>query len=95
MAKINENFLKLQDSYLFSKISKKVEQYQKEFPNKKIIRLSIGDVTLPIPKIVACAIKNATDEMQKKETFRGYGPEQGYEFLRKKIIEYDYEKKRH
>lgn len=90
MVKINKNFLKLQESYLFSTIAKKVEKYQKEHPDKKIIRLGIGDVTLPIPKVVTYAIRKATDEMEKKETFKGYGPEQGYQFLREKIVKYDY-----
>lgn len=93
MAKINENFLKLQDSYLFSTISKKVEEYQKNHPDRKVIKLGIGDVTLPIPEIVVRAIKTATEEMGKKDTFRGYGPEQGYEFLRQKIVENDYHKR--
>lgn len=93
MAKINENFFKLQDSYLFSTISKKVEEYQKNHPDKKIIKLGIGDVTLPIPEIVVRAIKTATEEMGKKDTFRGYGPEQGYKFLREKIVENDYHKR--
>lgn len=93
MAKINENFLKLQDSYLFSTISKKVEEYQKNHPDKKIIKLGIGDVTLPIPEIVVRAIKTATEEMGKKDTFKGYGPEQGYKFLREKIVENDYHKR--
>lgn len=93
MIKINENFLKLQDSYLFSTISKKVVEYQKHHPDRKIIRLGIGDVTLPIPEVVIRAIETATEEMGKKETFRGYGPEQGYEFLRQKIVENDYHKR--
>ncbi len=92
MITINENYLKLQDSYLFSTIAKKVEKYTKENPNKKIIRLGIGDVTLPIAPVVGEAIKKAADEMLKKETFHGYGPEQGYDFLREKIVKYDYEK---
>lgn len=93
MTRINKNFLKLQDSYLFSTIAKKVLNYQKKYPDKKIIRLGIGDVTLPVPKIVVHAIKSATEEMGKKETFRGYGPEQGYEFLRERIVENDYHKR--
>ena len=93
MAKINENFLKLQNSYLFSTISKKVEEYQKKHPDKKIIRLGIGDVTLPIPEIIVNAIQIAAEEMGKKESFRGYGPEQGYKFLRQKIVENDYQKR--
>ena len=91
MITINENYLKLQDSYLFSTIAKKVAKFQEDHPDKKIIKLGIGDVTLPIPEICGNAIKKATDEMLQKETFRGYGPEQGYDFLREKIAKYDYE----
>ena len=90
MIKINENFLELQDSYLFATIAKKVAEYTKENPSKKIIKLGIGDVTRPIPEIVVNAMHKATDELAKSETFRGYGPEQGYDFLREKIKEYDY-----
>lgn len=93
MVKINENFLNLQDSYLFSTIAKKVENYQENHPDKKIIRLGIGDVTLPIPEVIVHAIQAAAEEMGKKESFRGYGPEQGYAFLRKKIVEQDYQHK--
>ena len=90
MIKINENFLELQESYLFATIAQKVAKYSKENPNKKIIKLGIGDVTRPIPQVVLQAIHKATDEQASSETFRGYGPEQGYEFLREKIKEYDY-----
>ena len=93
MIKINENFLELQDSYLFSTIAKKVSEFQKNNPNKKIIKLGIGDVTLPISKTVANAMHNAVDEMVTKENFKGYGPEQGYDFLREKIVEFDYKKR--
>ena len=93
MIKINENFLDLQESYLFSTIAKKVAEFQKENPEKKIIKLGIGDVTRPIPKAVVEAMKTASEEMGKSETFRGYGPEQGYDFLREKIVEYDYQKR--
>ena len=86
-------FLKLQDSYLFSTIAKKVKAYQNEHPDKKIIKLGIGDVTLPIPNSIKLAMEKAVEEMNHKETFRGYGPEQGYEFLREKIIKYDYQKR--
>ncbi len=90
MIKINENFLELQESYLFATIAQKVAKYSKENPDKKIIKLGIGDVTRPIPEVVLQAIHKATDEQASSETFRGYGPEQGYEFLREKIKEYDY-----
>lgn len=93
MITINENYLKLQDSYLFSTIAKKVEEFTKKNPNKKIIKLGIGDVTMPIAPAVIDAIHVASDEMMKKETFRGYGPEQGYAFLREKIAECDYKKR--
>ena len=91
MIRINENFLELQDSYLFSTIAKKVSEFQKENPDKKIIKLGIGDVTRPIVPAVLEAMHKAVDEMGEKETFRGYGPEQGYDFLREKIVKYDYE----
>lgn len=90
MIKINENFLELQESYLFATIAQKVAKYSKENPDQKIIKLGIGDVTRPIPQVVLQAIHKATDEQASSETFRGYGPEQGYEFLREKIKEYDY-----
>ena len=90
MIKINENFLELQESYLFATIAKKVAEYSKENPDKKIIKLGIGDVTRPIPDAVLEAMHKAVDEQAHTETFRGYGPEQGYDFLREKIKEYDY-----
>lgn len=93
MIKINEDYLNLQDSYLFSTIAKKVADFQEKNPEKKIIKLGIGDVTLPlIPKVIE-AIHNGAEEMAKRETFRGYGPEQGYDFLREKIVEWDYQKR--
>ncbi|MCI8485690.1 MAG: LL-diaminopimelate aminotransferase [Clostridia bacterium] len=93
MININENFLDLQDSYLFSTIAKKVAQFQKNNPKEKIIKLGIGDVTLPLAKVCVDAMKKAVDDLSKKETFMGYGPEQGYDFLREKIIEIDFKKK--
>lgn len=93
MVKVNKNFLRLRQNYLFSTIAKKVKQYQEEHPDKNIIKLGIGDVTLPIPVTITEAIKRATDEMKNKGTFRGYGPEQGYDFLREKIIKYDYQQR--
>ena len=75
MAKINENYLELEDSYLFSTIAKKVAEYQKNNPNKKIIKLGIGDVTKPIVPAVIQAMHKAVDEMGTSEGFRGYGPE--------------------
>lgn len=93
MINVNENFLNLKESYLFSNIAKKVEKYKNEHPEKKIIKLGIGDVTLPICKEAVGAMHKAIDEMAQKDTFRGYGPEQGYNFLREKIVEMDYKKR--
>ena len=93
MITINENYLKLQDSYLFSTIAKKVAEFSKNNPNKKIIKLGIGDVTRPLIPEVIEAMHKATDEMREQKTFRGYGPEQGYDFLREKIVEFDYKKR--
>ena len=87
---INENFLKLEDSYLFSTIAKKVAKYQKDNPDRKIIKLGIGDVTKPIVPAVIDAMHKAVDEMGTNDGFRGYGPEQGYDFLRNAIVENDY-----
>ena len=93
MIKINENFLKMQDSYLFSTIAKKVAKYQEEHPDKKIIKLGIGDVTKPLVPKVLEQMKKAVEEEGASNTFRGYGPEQGYDFLRNAIVKYDYEKR--
>ena len=92
MSKINKNFLKLQDSYLFVTITEKVKEYQRKNPEKEIIKLGIGDITRPIPHAIANAMKKAVDEMLDTKTFRGYGPEVGYDFLKEKIIENDYKK---
>ena len=85
MAKFNENFLELKESYLFSEIAKRVSTFKEKHPERSVIRLGIGDVTLPLGKAVVEAMHKAADEMGKAETFRGYGPEQGYDFLRKAI----------
>lgn len=90
MALMNENYLKLPGSYLFSEIARRVSQFKSENPDADIIRLGIGDVTRPLPPAVIEAMKKAVDEMGNAETFRGYGPEQGYDFLIEKIIENDY-----
>ncbi len=90
MVKINANYLKLPGSYLFSDIAKKVGAYTAVHPEKPIIRLGIGDVTQPLPPAVIDALHKAADEMGAAETFRGYGPEQGYAFLRELIAENDY-----
>lgn len=93
MIKINENFLELQNSYLFSTIAKKVKEFQEKNPEAKIIKLGIGDVTRPLVPEVISAMHKAVDEMAMPDTFKGYGLEQGYEFLREKIAEYDYKKR--
>jgi len=90
MALVNENFLKLSENYLFSNIAKKVNAFKVTHPKANVISLGIGDVTLPLPKAVCDAMHRAVDEMTSKETFRGYGPEQGYSFLTEAIIKNDY-----
>lgn len=90
MALLNTNYLKLKAGYLFPEISRRVKEYQQAHPSAKIIRMGIGDVTLPLAPSVIKAFHEAVDEMSKAETFKGYGPEQGYEFLRKAIAEHDY-----
>ena len=90
MATINEHFLKLRAGYLFPEISRRVRAYQEKTPGAKIISLGIGDVTQPLPPAIIKAMNKAVDGMAKKGTFRGYGPEQGYDFLIDAIIENDY-----
>ncbi|NLP02855.1 MAG: LL-diaminopimelate aminotransferase [Fibrobacter sp.] len=91
MIRVNENYLKLKSSYLFSEISRKVSAFQKENPDKEIIRLGIGDVTRALPPACIEAFHAAVDEMANDSTFRGYGPDQGYDFLRKKIAAQDFQ----
>ena len=86
--KLNTNYCNLAESYLFSTIAHKVSEYQAAHPGQKILRLGIGDVTLPLAPAVIAAMHKAVDEMSEKETFRGYGPEQGYDFLRGSIQGY-------
>lgn len=90
--KLNDNYKNLNESYLFSTIAKKVNDFVKTNPDKEVIKLGIGDVTLPLCSEVIKAMHEAVDEMARKETFKGYGPEQGYDFLKQSIKEY-YEKK--
>lgn len=90
MITINENFLKLKAGYLFPEIGRRVASFAKANPAARIIRLGIGDVTEPLPDAVIKAMHEAVDQMARRETFHGYGPEQGYEFLRKVITENDY-----
>lgn len=86
--KVNKNYKNIAQSYLFSTIAQKVNEFTKNNPDKKVIRLGIGDVTLPLCKAVVEALKSASDEMGVQETFRGYGPEQGYDFLKDEIQKY-------
>lgn len=88
MAFVNENYCNLKESYLFADIAHKVNAYAEAHPDKKIIRLGIGDVTLPLAKCVVDAMNKAVNEMGVQETFRGYGPEQGYSFLHDALVKY-------
>lgn len=90
MIKLNKNFLKLQDNYLFATVNRRVREYKEKYPEKKIVNLGIGDVTKPIPSIITETMKMACNEMKDVDSFRGYGPEQGYDFLKEKIIRFDY-----
>ena len=93
MAWVNENFLKLENDYLFSNITNKKNEYEKNNPDKKVINLGIGDVSLPlVPKVIE-EMNKATLEMSKKETFRGYGVVQGYSFLIDRILDGEYKKR--
>ncbi|MBW1899710.1 MAG: LL-diaminopimelate aminotransferase [Deltaproteobacteria bacterium] len=90
MIRINENYLKLQASYLFSNIAQRVSDFQENHPERKIIKLGIGDVTRALPSACINAFHSAVDEMAEDSSFMGYGPEQGYAFLREKIAENDF-----
>ena len=93
MIKINENYLKLQASYLFSEIRRRTDEFQEKHPDQEIIKLGIGDVTRPLPQACIEAFHRAVDEMADDATFRGYGPEQGYEFLREDIARVDFQER--
>ena len=88
MPKLNENYLNLKESYLFAEINHRVKAYSEAHPEKKIIRLGIGDVTLPIGSKMIEQMHEGVDAMASSETFKGYGPEQGYDFLRNAIVDY-------
>ena len=88
MPKLNENYLNLKESYLFSEIAHRVNAYTAANPDKKVIRLGIGDVTLPIGSKVIAALHEGVDALADAKTFKGYGPEQGYDFLRSSIVDY-------
>ncbi|MCR5083284.1 MAG: LL-diaminopimelate aminotransferase [Parasporobacterium sp.] len=91
MVKVNDNYLKLKSSYLFSDIAKKVKSFEEQNPDKRIIRLGIGDVTQPIAPAIIAALHGAVDEMADAATFKGYAPDLGYEFLRNTIAENDFQ----
>lgn len=91
--KINKNFLDLEESYLFSTVNKKTREFAASHPDADIIKLSIGDVTRPLCPAVIDAMHKAVDEMADEKTFRGYPPEQGYDFILEKILENDYTKR--
>ena len=93
MALVNENFLRLENDYLFSNITNKKNEYEKNNPDKKVINLGIGDVSLPLVPKVIDAMNKATIEMSKKETFKGYGIVQGYSFLINRILDVEYKKR--
>ena len=90
MVKVNEEFLKLPASYLFVEVAERVKAYKASDPEAQVISLGIGDVTLPLPHAVLKAMHGAVDEMGEPQTFRGYGPERGYEFLRRTIVDNDF-----
>ena len=93
MALVNENFLRLENDYLFSNITNKKNEYEKNNPDKKVINLGIGDVSLPLASKVIEAMNKATSEMSEKETFKGYGIVQGYSFLINRILDVEYKKR--
>ena len=90
MALVNEHFLKLADNYLFADVAKRVNAFRATHPRADVISLGIGDVTQPLCPAVVEAMHRAVDEMARAETFRGYGPEQGYDFLREAILKNDF-----
>src|SRR2546421_7388430 len=96
MAYLNENYLKLQAGYLFPEIARRVRDFCDHNPPaaKQLIRCGIGDVTEPLPQAAVDAMHRAVEELGHRQTFRGYGPEQGYEFLRQKIAQHDYRDRR-
>ena len=90
MVQVNENFLKLKAGYLFPEIGRRVTAFSQANPSAKIIRLGIGDVTEPLPPAIIKAMHDAVDDMSQHATFKGYGPEQGYAFLREPIAQHDF-----
>ena len=93
MVKVNQNYLKLPGSYLFSEVARRIAAHSAAHPEAKIIKLSIGDVTRPLVPAVVEAMHKAVDEQGTYAGFHGYGPEQGYPFLREAIAQFDYQKR--
>src|SRR6056297_1587187 len=93
MIRINEHYLKLQSSYLFADIAQRVRAFQEQNPDTEVIKLGIGDVTRAMPSACIRAMHDAVDELGRDDTFRGYGPEQGYAFLREAIASEDFRKR--
>ena len=91
MVRVNENYLKIQASYLFTEIAHRVKAHQEAHPDAKVIRLGIGDVTEPLAPAVVAALHRAVDDEAARETFHGYGPEQGYAFLREAVAKNDFQ----
>src|SRR5688500_664871 len=91
MAYINDNYLKLKAGYLFPEIGRRVKAFAEANPNAQIIRMGIGDVTEPLPPAIITAMHKAVDEMAQRKTFQGYGPEQGFDFLRETIAKNDFQ----
>ncbi len=91
MIRINEHYQKLQNSYLFAEINQRIQTFQQQHPERELIRLGIGDVTQPLPDVCVQAMHKAVDELAESQTFRGYGPEQGYDFLRQAIAKHDFQ----
>ena len=90
MARVNDHYLELKSSYLFSDIAKRIQAFAAAHPGARLIRLGIGDVTLPLPAAVIRALHDAADELGRADTFKGYGPETGYPFLAELIATHDY-----
>ena len=93
MARINDHYLKLKAGYLFPEIGRRVSRFADANPDASLIRLGIGDVTEPLPPAIVKAMHEAVDEMAERQSFRGYGPEQGYDFLRKAIATHVYKQR--
>lgn len=90
MSIFNEHYFELKNGFLFAEVTRRVEEYKKQHPDRKVISLGVGDVTKPLPDVCIQAMHKAVDELSRSETFRGYGPEQGYAFLRQAIVDYEF-----